>query len=190
MSALAITVAALSGGLVMMRWFVGISSALLTVAFLNSASAEASEEGTASGTASYSGASKALAMGKERLHIVYEMHGVLAQDSEGNFPASSASTRCVGSFHAIKGAFNNNSGFCVYMDAEGDQWFSTYDSAGQIGQGKGTYTIVGGTGKYQGISGGGEFTYTDMRPVSEGTFQTQTKYKGNWKLPSHVRRPP
>ena len=175
---------ALAAATLMSRSFVVTATFILTVAFVASASGQTPKEGTASGTISYSGTSKALAMREERLHMVYDMMGVLTQGPEGNFPTQAASMRCVGSMHAIKGAFDNNTGFCVHVDADGDQWFSTYQGAGQFGAPqKGTYTVVGGTGKYQGISGSGDYTSINMPPVSEDTFQLQTTYKGNWKLP-------
>ena len=168
----------------MSRPFVAIATLILTVAFVASALGETPKEGTDAGTISYSGTSKALAMGEERLHMVYDMMGVLTEEPGTNFPTRAASGRCVGSMHAIKGAFDNNTGFCVYVDADGDQWFLTYQGAGQFGASqKGAYTLVGGTGKYQAISGSGDYTYIDMPPVSEDTFQGQTTYKGNWKLP-------
>ncbi len=55
--------------------------------------------------------------------------------------------------------------------------------SGTISLHTGWKAIVGGTGKYTGITGGGEFAYTDVSPTTEGTWQGISKAKGRYKLP-------
>ncbi len=84
----------------------------------------------------------------------------------------------------MKGEYNDGSTFCVAIRPDGDQIFSIYKTAGKMGgMYKGTYTIVGGTGKLVGIQGSGECTGYDLRPVAEGTFQGIARQKGHYKLP-------
>jgi hypothetical protein len=65
---------------------------------------------------------------------------------------------------------------------DGDQIFATYKCAGQVGKtGKGTYTIVGGTGKLLGIKGEGDFTRFMLRPTPKGVGAAYSIVKGNWK---------
>ena len=61
----------------------------------------------------------------------------------------------------------------------------TYDGAGEFGKpsAKGSWTIIGGTGEYQGITGGGESERFSLRPAAKATFQGYGKPKGSWKLP-------
>ena len=49
--------------------------------------------------------------------------------------------------------------FMVITPTDGDKLYATYKASGTLGKSaKGTYTYVGGTGKYVGIEGSGEFT--------------------------------
>ena len=163
-----------------------VVTALVTLAltFSTGVSAQPPKQGTTSGTYSHSGTFKALAMGKEHVQIHYEDWGVRNEDQESTFPARAASSRCLGSYHATHGAVDNHTGFCEGIDADGDQWFFTYQAAWTVESAQtGTFTYVGGTGKYRGISGRGTFTYKPLRPIAEDSFQGMSIYKGNWKLP-------
>lgn len=155
----------------------------LLVAFGLEATAQISKEGTISNTWAFSGTFKALPMGQERLQMTYEVMGVILGDtSEDLF--HDASFRCLGSMHAVKGEFNDESGFCVCTRLDGDQIFLTYKATGKVGvSAKETQTIVGGTGKLAGIQGNCEFTRVGVRRAAEGTFQGYEKGKGQYKLP-------
>jgi len=60
----------------------------------------------------------------------------------------------------------------------------SYKGSGNLGKSaKGTYAYMGGTGKYSGITGGGEFTRLHLQPPSKGMWSATTSFKGNWKLP-------
>jgi len=48
---------------------------------------------------------------------------------------------------------------------------------------KGTATIVGGTGKYEGITGTAEFTRISLRPPEGGHFASFSISNISWKLP-------
>ena len=62
------------------------------------------------------------------------------------------------------------------------QWWAEFKGA--FGKPvKGTWQYVGGTGKYEGITGGGEFTRISGRPAKEGTFQSNNINTGTYKLP-------
>jgi hypothetical protein len=157
----------------------------LLVAFGMEAKAQIPKEGTISNTWAYSGTYKALPMGKERLQMTYEVMGVIiGGTSEDLF--HNASFRCLGGRHAVKGEYNDESGFCVCTRPDGDQMFLTYKATGKPGvAAKETQTIVGGTGKLAGIQGNAEYTRFSfsVRPVAEGTFQGYEKGKGQYKLP-------
>jgi len=159
-----------------------LSIVLLTV-FGTEAKAQIPKEGTTSFTCAYSGGVKILAMGQERLQMTYEFMGATIGDTPEDF-THNASFRCIGSFHAVKGEYNDSSAFCVATRPDGDQIFSIYKTAGKLGRGyKGTYTVVGGTGKLVGIQGSGVITGFDTQPAAEGTFQAYARQKGNYKLP-------
>ena len=156
---------------------------VLLAVFGTEAKAQILKEGTTSFTSSYSGTFKILAMGQERVQMTYEFMGVSIGDTPEDL-SHNASFRCIGTWHAVKGEYNDGSTFCVATRPDGDQIFSTYKTAGKLGRGyKGTYTVVGGTGKLVGIQGSGECTGFELRPAAEGTFQGYTKQKGHYKLP-------
>lgn len=49
---------------------------------------------------------------------------------------------------------NKVGGYCVIIDPDGDQAYLTFDGEGDTVRLSGTFEYTGGTGKYQGISGG------------------------------------
>lgn len=153
------------------------------LAFGLDAEAQIPKEGTTSSTNSFSATFKTLPMGQERVQITYETMGVTISDTgEGLF--HNTSFRCLGALHAVKGQYNDDSGFCVFIRPDGDQVFVTYKASGTMGAvGKGTATYVGGTGKLTGIQGSAEFTRFNVRPAADGTFQGYQKVKGQYKLP-------
>ena len=144
---------------------------------------EMAKEGLESSKNFVTGTAKALPMGKERLQLTYEGSGIYMSDTEGGF-LNNASVHVLGALHAVKGAFEEDSGSMVLTVPDGDKAFVTYKSSGNLGKdAKGTYTYVGGTGKYSGITGGGEFTRLHLQPPSKGMWSATTSFKGNWKLP-------
>jgi len=163
--------------------FVLVSAIVLLAVFGPDANAQGPKEASTSFNIVYSGTFKALPMGQERLQNTYEIMGVAIGDTPEDFHHN-ASFRCVGGFHAVKGEFKDDSGSCVFTRPDGDKIFSTYKAAGKMGgEAKGTFTIVGGTGKLVGIQGDGEFPRFAVRPAAEGTFQGYARWKGQYKLP-------
>ncbi|MGD9508301.1 MAG: hypothetical protein AB7I59_05690 [Geminicoccaceae bacterium] len=56
-------------------------------------------------------------------------------------------------------------GSCLYVDADGDQVMVNWSSSGDY---DGTKQIVGGTGKYMGITGKGTFDGTQLKAAATG----------------------
>lgn len=159
-----------------------ILSLVVLVAFGTETEAQIPKEGTTSETWAYSGTFKALLMEQERLQMSYEIMGVIIGDTPEDL-FHNASFRCLGALHAVKGEYNE-SGLCAWTRPDGDQIFGTWKGTGKLGLGgKGTTTIVGGTGKFASIQGSGEYTNFVMRPAAEGTFQGYDRLKGQYKLP-------
>ena len=155
---------------------------VLVIAFAATVEAQILKEGSSSMTFYYSATFKALPMGQERLQMTYENMGQIIGDG-GNELLHNTSVRCLGALHAVKGE-TNNSGFCVGTRPDGDKVFWTYQSTGKLGAGgKGTSTIVGGTGKLSGIQGSSDYTDYPLRPAAEGTFQGHSRIKGQYRLP-------
>ena len=160
---------------------------LLIVIFIGAVAGNAfCEELAKEGAVSYkmysSVTAKTLAMGEERLQMSYESSGVVADDSGKGF-THNAAFYALGSLHAIKGNFEE-SGMVTLTPTDGDKIYSTYKGSGAFGAPvKGSWTYVGGTGKYTGIEGSGEYTRYGLQNAAEGLFTSVTLSKGNYKLP-------
>jgi hypothetical protein len=141
------------------------------------------KEGTFSFVAVGSGTLNKLQLGEDRAQVSYEkLGGATSPTGEGLF--HDASIRCVGGFHLLNGSFDDDSGACVVTRPDGDQVFYVYRGAGTPHVGtKGTFTLVGGTGKMKGITGGGDLTGLTLRHAKEGTAQGVTRGGGTFKLP-------
>ena len=159
-----------------------IFTLFLLATVVNVFSEEMAKEGLESGKNYATGTSKALPMGEERLQLTYEGSGIYVTDIEEGL-LNNSSVHFLGALHAVKGAFEE-SGCMVVTAPDGDKAFVSYKGSGNLGKSaKGTYTYVGGTGKYKGITGGGEFTRSNLQPASKGVWASITLFKGNWKLP-------
>ena len=145
---------------------------------------EKSKEGMVSGTSVYHGTFEALAMLKESVQLNFKLWGVEFSDTgEGLFHNSTF--YCLGNLYAVKGIYKNNFSLCEYTISNGDKVYMTGGGTGEFGapSTKGSWTIIGGTGEYQGITGSGTSERYSLRPAAEGTFQGYSKPKGSWKLP-------
>jgi hypothetical protein len=112
------------------------------------------------------------------------MKSALVSD-DGKGLTHNSSVRCVGSAHAVPGMVDAYTNACAFTRPDGDQLFTVekFVSGKPGGASQGTYTIVGGTGKLAGITGGGEWTRYFVRPALEGTAQTVTRGKMSYRLP-------
>ena len=143
---------------------------------------EIATEGSTSGKTYWTGTFDVLPMSKERVQMNYVGYGISVSDT-GKGIFHNASGHVVGGLHAVKGAYED-SGFCTFTRPDGDKLFFTYKASGTLGKSaKGTFTFVGGTGKFVGIQGGGEFTRNSLRPPAEGVFASFSVTKAEWKLP-------
>ena len=141
---------------------------------------EMSKEGAESYTMSYSATVKLLAMGKERIQVNYEGLGIYM----GEGLLKNCSFRFMGALQTVKGVYDNDSGLVVFTTPAGHHAFVTYEATGRIGvSGKGIYKYIGGTGRLEGLQGGGKFTRISLRPSAERTIQGYNKVEGHWKLP-------
>jgi hypothetical protein len=159
-----------------------ILTLLLTVTAGSVVGEEMAREGSTSDKTHWTGTFDVLPMGEERVQMNYVSYGVSVSDT-GKGIFHNASGHVVGGLHAVKGAYED-SGFGSYTLPDGDKVFFTYKASGTLRKSaKGTFTFVGGTGKFVGIQGGGEFTRHSLHPPAKGVFASFTISKGNWKLP-------
>ena len=97
-------------------------------------------------------------------------------------------SHCWGLFDITNGTAQHH-GYCVGTDPTGDQIIADFSSDGRYPPDsksvKGTFTFRGGTGKYAGISGSGEYVSdaAAFRSGTEGTYFTHSTNQGGYKLP-------
>ncbi len=143
---------------------------------------EMAKEGSITGKLYMTGTFKVLPMGKERLQMNIEGAGISVDDTGKGF-SHNAAIYILGALHAVKGT-TEETGFMVITPTDGDKVYATYKASGTLGKtAKGTWTYVGGTGKYVGIEGTGEFTRYSLQYAKEGVFTSMSLTKGNYKLP-------
>lgn len=148
------------------------------------AGAKVAKQGSAAGVFYFAGTYKAMVVGRTLIHFNYEVFGL-----EGIGPKTSpffhASARCLGYVYYTdyKKRTYQSSGTCAYTRPDGDKIITRMSCVGKGGRGDGKWTIVGGTGKFKGMTGGGTFLRVNTRPAARGTFQGYHLNKGNYKLP-------
>ena len=168
----------------MLKKFVVLILSLLMVASAGSVLAEEmAREGSVSSRASWTSSYTVLPMGKKLLQINYDGYGVAVSDTVKGL-LHNASARVVGGMLIQNGVYDNDSGLICYTRPDGDQIFVAYKTSGKVGKGaKGIGTFVGGTGKFEGITGTLEFTRYQLRSPAKGAGASFSLAKGTWKLP-------
>ena len=77
---------------------------------------------------------------------------------------NNSSVQCVGGLTASKGKFDDETGMCKFLFANGDTAFTKYKGSGEVGKsGSGTFEFIGGTGNYISISGTGSVTRVQIQ---------------------------
>ncbi len=72
-------------------------------------------------------------------------------------------------------------GFCKHMDQDGDFTLIEYPADPNN---RFTWKYIGGTGKFKGITGGGEWELTRRgKPIEPNTFQFCIRVTGTYELP-------
>ena len=96
---------------------------------------------------------------------------------------NNSSVQCVGGLTTSKGKFNDETGICKFLFANGDTAFTKYTGTGEVGKnGTSTYEFIGGTGKYKSISGSGTVTRITIQAAKKGFSQSKNIFKGSYKL--------
>jgi len=168
----------------MKKTVVSLMVVLFLFVFALAASAQMPKEGTISGTNTYSGTQKIIALDKDRYIMVYENMGVRLEDS-GQGPFHGCSTHNVGVQYFEKGVGGRLKGYVTSMDKDGDRVLIEImeeASPPYPNEVSGSGKIIGGTGKFTGIQGNMEYKRHPFRAVADGTHQATSKYKGSWKI--------
>ncbi len=146
--------------------------------------AQASKEITEPSTSTWYSTSKVVSLGEDRNFITFEATGVfISEEGKGLFHEATA--RSLGSFLIEKGIIKNYSGYFYIVLKNGDKVFVMYSTpdfkAGTPGKGK--TTIIGATGKSNGIQGIWDWTFYPLRPAAEGIGQSYFRHTLKYQIP-------
>lgn len=160
---------------IVMGALVLVTSVLLTAA---APAAELQREGDFNATYCFSGDLAVLAQSQTDRAFSFELTGPVRAETPGAF-LDMSSVQCVG-LGEVRDGRSSGTHQCHFMDADGDKVFARFEAEGP----KSTFEILGGTGKYVGISGGGETQSLGRFPkIKDGTFQGCSRGGGHYRLP-------
>jgi len=143
---------------------------------LNHVHAQAAKQGEEQVTHTFTFTDRTMKLG-DRTVIQRELTG-LSHNDKGSGMFHDLGMRCMG-FIDVVGGKASSIGRCVEVDADGDQIFSTFENKG----GAGAHLLIGGTGKYTGISGRQDFSGVRIVKAPEGASVMVIPLKVKWTLP-------
>ncbi|WFU43412.1 hypothetical protein QA640_13755 [Bradyrhizobium sp. CB82] len=111
-------------------------------------------EGKYDMTSCYAGPSHVIQQGEGITAVSYELTGMMP-GQEGT-PYQNLSGRCVGFLTIIKGDYSET-GSCQFWNAAGDKVFGVYARKGDPAKAEGTWHVVQGTGKFDGLTDEGKW---------------------------------
>jgi hypothetical protein len=134
------------------------------------ANALAAEEETVRAMAAWQGQGKFFPVGAEEALFVGEFGGIFfVEDRRGALDAARIVCPGTVNMNRISGA-QSGEGRCVLTDRNNNQIFAKWACVGMFGTGcSGRFTLVGGTGRFQGIAGEGEISIRSA--ILEGANQ-------------------
>ena len=97
----------------------------------------------------------------------------ITRNVKGEEPFDDMSVHCLMQWTLINDKWDG-SGSCVETDRDGDQVFTTFDAA--------AHYLVGGTGKYAGITGKAPYTVDELHPTEDGQAARVINHKVSWKI--------
>ena len=93
--------------------------------------------------------------GNGNMSITYDGNAGLSDKEDGSI-FDKSTMHCIGGLTLVAGKFDDETGMCTFYLMDGEKVYINYKGKGTGGQGgSGTFVIVGGTGKYEKISGSG-----------------------------------
>jgi hypothetical protein len=113
-----------------------------------------------------------LDMGEVGAQALVELVGI-TRNTSGTKAFDNLSARCI-LFRDNAGGKLKVSGSCTETDADGDKMFVTFDAE--------VHTLVGGTGKYKGISGSAPYTVAPAPSPGPGLGAVVVDHKISWQF--------
>jgi hypothetical protein len=118
----------------------------------------------------------------DRSYTTFELAGVSRNESGGTM-FNNMVLRCLGAFELIGSEAQHSSADCTYTDKDGDQIFERVVATCPCKANEGEATLVGGSGKFAGISGKEEFSAVFLlTPDDKRLRGIVTHYNVHWKI--------
>ena len=98
----------------------------------------------------------------------------ITRNVKGEGPFHDMSVRCLGHYTLVGETFTSFNGSCVETDKDGDNVFTTFDDK--------NHYMIGGTGKYKGITGTVPYTVVDLHDTVGGRWANIINHKATWEI--------
>ncbi len=115
-----------------------------------------------------------LNMGEMGSGWVAELAGI-TRNTDGQKFFDRMMVRCIYYFEAVMGS-RKHSGACIQTDGDGDKVFTTFEGETM------SHTLIGGTGKYVGITGTAAYGSKELPTHGEGLTSIIADHKVTWEL--------
>ncbi len=133
------------------------------------------QQGTANYVIYYTSHSLAnLDMAEVGSKALLELVGI-TRNTDGQKLFDNMSVRCLFYREVVDGKIKG-SGACTETDSDGDKIFTTFDAGAQV------HTLIGGTGKYKGISGTAPYTRNPLPAPGQGLGAQIVDHKVTWQF--------
>lgn len=114
------------------------------------------EEGTVKAAATWKARSFVFPVGQDQAYLVGVYSGTFFVD-DGKGALHAASIVCPATAEGdLKSVTKTGQGRCILTDEEGNRVYARFTCKGDLEGCRGPFTVVGGTGKFDGITGEGE----------------------------------
>jgi hypothetical protein len=97
----------------------------------------------------------------------------ITRNVKGEGPFNDMSVRCLYHWSSVGETFHLN-GSCVETDKDGDNVFTTFDDK--------NHYLMGGTGKYKGITGTVPYTVVELHETVGGRPAVIVNHKATWEI--------
>jgi hypothetical protein len=97
----------------------------------------------------------------------------ITRNVKGEGPFHDMSVRCLYHWSLVEGTRHSN-GSCVHIDKDGDNIFATFNDQ--------TTYLMGGTGKYKGITGTVRYTEAQLHDAAGGRQAVIINHKATWQI--------
>ena len=137
--------------------------------------AELAKEGKYDQNECFNGPHHMIVHSKDQMGGSYTVSGV-SPVTGGLF--QNTSSVCNGAWTLVNGEYNEI-GSCEYTDSSGDKFFGLFSRKNKE---SGTWRVVGGTGKYNGMVSASNWMPVTDAPQPAGQIAVCTHEWGNWKM--------